>query len=59
MPRYVVTAKATRLYEIELEADDELDAYAQLDEWQAEDFEPYAIDGNWEFDVQEEWRQDA
>ena len=53
MPKYVIEAKSTRLFEIELEADSELHAYSQLDEWEADDFEPYAVDGMWEFDAQE------
>ena len=53
MPKYVIEAKSTRLFEIEVEADSELDAYAQLDSWEADDFEPYAVDGMWEFDAQE------
>ena len=29
------------------------EALAQLDEWNADDFEPYAYDGLWEMEVNE------
>jgi hypothetical protein len=53
MPKYNVAATRTTDYVIEVEAEDEEAALAHFDDWIADDFEPFAIDGLWEMEVTE------
>jgi hypothetical protein len=53
MNKYVIHAISKTAYRIETEAEDEADAMSQFDEWLAEDFEDYKVDGVWEFEVLE------
>jgi hypothetical protein len=55
MSKFKIEAKRTIWYEIEINADDELDALAELDEWIADDFEDYETNGSWEFEVVKEY----
>jgi hypothetical protein len=54
MSKFKIEAKRTIWYEVEIDADDELDALAELDEWIADDFEDYETNGSWEFEVVKE-----
>ena len=54
MPKFKIEAKRTIWYEVEVEAEDEVSAYAELDEWLADDFEDYETGGVWEFEIIEE-----
>lgn len=49
--KYTVTAVQTTTYEIEVEATDPAAAIAQLDDWIAEDFEDFKVDGKWELEA--------
>jgi hypothetical protein len=51
MTKYVIEAKSTKWFEVEVEAEDELSAYAQLDDWISDDFEEFETGGLWEFEV--------
>lgn len=53
MPKFNVTATRTTDYVIEVEAEDEASALAHFDDWIADDFEDYAIDGLWEMEATE------
>jgi hypothetical protein len=53
MAKYIVDAIRTHYYTVELEAEDELDALSQLDDWETDDFEPYQTNAMWEFDTNE------
>ena len=53
MSKYVIDAIRTHYYTVEVEAEDELDALSQLDDWEADDFEPYQTNAMWEFDTYE------
>jgi hypothetical protein len=54
MPKFKIEAKRTTWYEVEVEAEDEASAYAELDDWIIDDFENYETAGSWEFEVIEE-----
>jgi hypothetical protein len=49
--KYLIVATSTNEYEIEVEAEDEQAALATLDDWIADDFQDYAVQGTWDFDV--------
>ena len=51
MPVYKIEALRKTWYEVKVEAEDEASAFAELDEWIAEDFEDYEVHGSWEFEV--------
>ena len=51
MPKYTIEAKSTKWFEVEVEAEDELSAYAKLDDWISDDFEEFETGGVWEFNV--------
>lgn len=53
MPKYMIVATAKNEYEIEVEADDEQSALATLDDWIADDFQDFLIQGTWDFEVLE------
>jgi hypothetical protein len=53
MPKYKIEAKRTIWYEVEVEAEDEIGAYAELDDWIADDFEDFETAGQWDFDIVE------
>lgn len=53
MPKYLVVASRSTEYQIEVEADNEESALEALDEWIADDFEPYTKHNQWDFEVQE------
>lgn len=53
MTKYVIEATRTHYYTVEVEAENELDAMSRLDDWIADDFEPYQTSANWEFDINE------
>lgn len=46
--KYTVTATLTKTYEIEVEALDESEAIASLNDWIDEDFENYEVGAKWE-----------
>ena len=49
--KYTVTAVQTTTYEIEVEATDPVAAIDLLDDWIAEDFEDFKVDGKWELEA--------
>lgn len=51
MPKYTIEAVRTHWYEVEVEAPDELSAYAELDDWISDDFEPFETGATWEFNA--------
>ena len=58
MTKFKIEAKRTSWYEVEVEAEDEASAYAQLDNWISDDFEEFETGGLWEFEVIEEETND-
>jgi len=51
MDKYTVFATLTKQYEVEVEADDPAQAIEKLDDWMAEDFEPFEVNGKWELEA--------
>jgi hypothetical protein len=58
MRKFKIEAKRTIWYEVEVEAEDEVGAYAELDDWMADDFEDFETNGCWEFEIIEEETND-
>lgn len=48
---YSVIATRTHTYEIKVRANSQEDAYASLNDWIADDFEPFEIDARWDFQI--------
>jgi phosphotransferase system HPr-like phosphotransfer protein len=48
---FVIEATRSHRYSIEVEAKDEEEALASLDDWIADDFEEYETNAQWEFEV--------
>jgi hypothetical protein len=54
MPNYIIVATKTAQYEIDaVDFPDEQAALASLDNWISDDFEAFAVQGTWDFDVLE------
>lgn len=53
MPKYLIKAYLQTEYEIDVEAENEEQALHTLDEWIDEDFQPFKVHGEWDFDVLE------
>lgn len=53
MASYNITARRVTDYSVIVEANSEAEALAQVDDWNADDFEDFAIDGLWEMEVNE------
>lgn len=53
MGKYLIVATRVTEYEIEIEADTDYQALGKLDDWIADDFEEYAKQNTWDFDVLE------
>ena len=51
MTKYLITATLQVEYQVPVEAEDEMAAYAVLDDWIADDFENYQTDAVWDFDA--------
>jgi hypothetical protein len=51
MPKYKIEALRKTWYEVTVEAEDEVSAYAELDDWIADDFEDFETNGSWEFEI--------
>lgn len=51
MLKYTVTATLTRNYEVEVHANDPAQAIEKLDDWMAEDFEPFEVTAKWELEA--------
>lgn len=49
--KYTITATQTKVYEIEVEAEDPASALALLDDWIEDDFQDFAVDGKWELEA--------
>lgn len=49
--KYTITAVQTKTYEVEVEATDAAAAIDSLDDWIAEDFEDFQVDGKWELEA--------
>jgi hypothetical protein len=47
LTKHRVFATLTKKYEIDVEAVDIISAMNQLDEWIADDFEPFEVDAQW------------
>lgn len=58
MTKFKIEAKSTKWFEVEVEAEDEVSAYAQLDGWISDDFEEFETGGLWEFEIIEEETND-
>ena len=53
MPKFIIEATRTHWYTVEVEAEDEDEAYTSLDDWIADDFEPYETNAQWDFEITE------
>lgn len=53
MTKYLITAVLQVEYEIEVEATNEDEAQASLNEWIDDDFKPYQTNAVWDFEIQE------
>jgi hypothetical protein len=53
MAKYLITATRTTVCQLEVEAEDEVDAYKQVDDWYADDFERYIVDNKWYIEAEE------
>jgi phosphotransferase system HPr-like phosphotransfer protein len=51
MAKFIVRAKLTKDYEIEVEAEDEMKAIESLDDWIADDFEDFEVGARWDFEA--------
>jgi hypothetical protein len=51
MAKMTVRATLTKNYEVEVEAEDGMDAIKQLDDWIADDFEDYEVGARWDFEA--------
>jgi phosphotransferase system HPr-like phosphotransfer protein len=51
MAKFIVKATLTKDYEVEVEANDEMDAIKKLDDWIADDFEDYEVGARWDFEA--------
>jgi phosphotransferase system HPr-like phosphotransfer protein len=52
MAKFIVRATLTKDYEIEVEAEDEMDAIKSLDDWMEDDFtEEYEVGARWDFEA--------
>ena len=51
MAKFIVRATLTKDYEVEVEANDEMDAIKKLDDWIADDFEDYEVGARWDFEA--------
>jgi phosphotransferase system HPr-like phosphotransfer protein len=51
MGKFIVEAKRTHWYEVEVEAVDEEAALAALDDWIADDFEDFETAAQWDLEV--------
>ena len=49
MAKFIVRATLTKDYEVEVEANDEMDAIKKLDDWIADDFEDFEVGARWDF----------
>ena len=56
MAVWVVKAVRLQEFEVEVEAEDESEAYEAVDGWVADDFEPFATYGEWQFEA---WKGQA
>ena len=55
MGKYNIMARRVTDYSVIVEANSEEEALAQVDDWIADDFEDFAIDGLWEMEVEALW----
>lgn len=51
MAKFIVKATLTKDYEVEVEANDEMDAIKKLDDWISDDFEKYEVGARWDFEA--------
>lgn len=49
MAKFIVKATLTKEYEIDVDAEDAMDAIKMLDGWDAEYFEEYEVASRWNF----------
>lgn len=54
MPKFRIEAQRSHWYVVEIEATDEDAALAELDDWIADDFEPYETKAQWDIEVIED-----
>jgi hypothetical protein len=53
MNEYLVRAIQTIVYEVVVKAEDAEEAIASLDDWIADDFAEYQVDGSWDLVAEE------
>lgn len=53
MSKFKIYALRRTWYEVPIEAEDEEDAFSKIDDWIADDFEEFAVTGDWELDIME------
>lgn len=51
MAKMIVRATLTKDYEVEVEAEDGMDAIKKLDDWIADDFENFEVGARWDFEA--------
>jgi hypothetical protein len=51
LTKYTVFATLTKEYEVEVEASDPAAAIEKLDDWIADDFEPFEVNGEWKLEA--------
>lgn len=51
--KYRITAIQTNVFEIEVEADNQQEAYESLNEWIEDDFDQHRTQSSWDFDIEE------
>ena len=51
MDKYTVFATLTKEYEVEVKANNPAQAIEKLDDWIADDFEPFQVNGKWELEA--------
>jgi hypothetical protein len=53
MRKYLITATVRTEYLVPVEAESEDAAYASLDDWILDDFDPYKNHAEWDFEIQD------
>lgn len=52
MPKYTITATQTKVYEVEIEAEDPASAIEALNDWNEDDFQDFVAEGGgWELEA--------
>jgi hypothetical protein len=51
MTKITVRATSIKVYEVEVEAEDEMKAIESLDDWISDDFEDYQVSASWHLEA--------